>query len=157
MATGTGQRQRGAPEREAEFVGPPAVTVHDAAGAAMALSLAGSRGVLLLSAAGAAGSLGVAWFLAILDAARAARPDVPHIAVLDCGDAPGHALAALRAGLRDLVLAPEAQAFAQIMAAAQEVGGRIRPDRPASLDLGGIDLTRAGGRAKLAAWLAEAG
>ncbi|MEN0074328.1 MAG: hypothetical protein AAGC69_08095, partial [Paracraurococcus sp.] len=78
--------------------------MHDAAGAALVLHLAGSDGVTLLSAPGAAATLGAPWFLAILAAARAAAPGVPHAAVLDCGAAPGLALAALRAGLRDLVL-----------------------------------------------------
>ncbi|TCZ63694.1 hypothetical protein [Roseicella aquatilis] len=133
------------------------MTVHDAAGATLALRLAGGRGVLLLSAPGAAGSLGPAWFLAILGAARRAAPGVPHRAVLDCADAPGQALAALRTGLHDLVLDPACPAFAQVAAAAALVGARLRPARPDSLDLGPLDLTRDGARARLAAWLSGAG
>ena len=151
MATGTGQRRQPA---------PPAVTVHDAAGAALVLRLSGSLpgpGVTLLSAPGAAATLGAPWFLAILAAARAAAPGVPHDAVLDCAAAPGLALAALRAGLRDLVLDPRCPGFAAVASAAGELSARLRPARPASLDLGHLDLTRVGGRARLAAWLAGAG
>lgn len=137
--------------------GRPAVVVHDAAGAALALALAGPRGALLLSAPGAAAFLGAPWFLAIAAAAAAAHPGVPHRAVLDCGDAPGHALAALRAGLRELVLDPACPAFAQVAGAAAEIGARLRPARPPALDLAPLDLNRAGARAKLAAWLAGAG
>ena len=147
MATGTGQRRRL----------PPAVTVHDAAGAELALHLAGPRGVTLLSAPGAAATLGAPWFLAILAAARAAAPGVPAVALLDCGDAPGHALLALRAGLRALVLDPRCPGFAALAAAAAEAGACLHPCRPAALDLGRLDLTRDGGRARLAAWLAGAG
>jgi hypothetical protein len=157
MATGTGQRRRDPPETKAEGGDPPAVTVHAAAEAALALSLAGKRGVLLLSAPGAAGYLGPDWFLGIIVAAAAAAPGVPHKPVLDCADAPGQALGALRAGLRDLVLDPACPAFAQVAAAAAALGGRVRDVRPDALDLGQFDLTRDGARARLAAWLAGAG
>jgi len=160
MATGTGQRRRHPPETgvETEAGGddPPAVTIHAPAEAALALSLAGKRGVLLLSAPGAAGYLGPAWFLGIVAAAAAAVPGVPHKPVLDCADAPGQALGALRAGLRELVLDSACPAFAQVEAAAAALGGRLRPARPASLDLGALDLSRAGARARLAAWLTGA-
>lgn len=157
MVTGTGQRRRDAAEVGAAGRDPPAVTVHDAAGAALALSLAGWGGALLLSAPGAAGYLGAGWFLAVAQAAAAAHPDVLHKAVLDCADAPGHALAALRAGLREVVLDPACPAFAQVSAAAVAIGGRVRASRPPSLDLGALDLRRPGARAKVAAWLAAAG
>lgn len=138
---------------------PPVVVVHDAAGAAAALALTGPRGVLLLSAPGAAGNLGPAWFLAML-AEAAAGPircaaGGPVEAVLDCGDSPGHALAALRAGARLLVLDGACPAHAAVAAAAMEVGARVLPARPApALDLREIDPGRPGGRARLAAWLA---
>ena len=157
MATGTGQRQPHRAESEAGGGDPPAVTVHAAAEAALALSLAGKHGVLLLSAPGAAGYLGPAWFLAMVAAAVAAVPGVPHKPVLDCADAPGQALGALRAGLRDLVLDSACPAFAQVEAAAAALGGRLRRVRPASLDLGPLELSRAGARAKLAKWLSDGG
>ncbi|MDO9707779.1 hypothetical protein [Paracraurococcus lichenis] len=133
------------------------MTVHDAAGARVALSLAGPRGVLLLSAPGAAGYLGPAWFLAVVASARTAHPGILHIAVLDCVDAPGQALAALRAGLREVVLDPACPGFGQVAGAAAEIGARVRPARPPSLDLGPLDLAKPGARAKVVAWLAAAG
>jgi hypothetical protein len=161
MATGMGQRRYDEAESEAGGGDPPApmpaVTVHAAAEARLALALAGERGVLLLSAPNAGGFLGPAWFLAIVAAARAAMPGVPHKPVLDCADAPGQALAALRAGVPEVVLDPACPAFAQVAAVAAALGARIRDRRPRSLDLGPLDLTRAGARAKLAAWLSGAG
>ena len=139
--------------------GAPAVVAHDAAGAA-ALALAGARGVLLLSAPGAAGSLGPAWFLGLVDRAVAglAGPPPPFAAALDCADAPGHALAALRAGARLLVLAPACPAFPAVAAAAAETGAELLPARPApALDLREIDPARPADRARLAAWLAGGG
>lgn len=135
----------------------PAVVVHGLAEAAAALGLAGPRGVLLLSAPGAAGSLGPGWFLAIVAAAAAAHPGVPHRAALDCADAPGPALAALRAGLRLLVLDPGCPAFAAVAGAAAACGAEIWPARPAALDLGRLDLRKSGGWNKLAGWLRPAG
>lgn len=141
-------------------VGMPVVVVHDAAGAAAALALAGPRGVLLLSAPGAAAGLGPAWFLGMVARAAAGQALTPGPveAALDCGDAPGHALAALRAGARLLVLDGACPAHAAVAAAAAERGARVLPARPApALDLRGIDPARPGGRARLAAWLAGAG
>lgn len=134
----------------------PAVVVYEAAGAAAALALAGPRGVLLLSAPGAAGLLGAPWFLGLAAeaAARVPPPLPPWQAALDCADAPGHALAALRAGARLLVLDPACPAFAAVAAAAAEVGAALLPARPPALDLRGIDPARPAGRARIAAWLA---
>ena len=54
--------------------------------------------VRLVSAPSAARSLGVGGFLAIIAAARAARPGRACLGVLDCGSHPGLALAAVRLG-----------------------------------------------------------
>lgn len=132
---------------------PPAVVVHSAAQAAAALAAAGPGGVLLLSARGAGAFMGPAVFLRMVVRAAAAHPGVPHHAVLDCADAPGFALAAIRAGLRAVVLDPSCPAFATVAAAAAERGAAVLPARPEALDLGPLDLRRPGGRAKLAAWL----
>ncbi|MBL6454412.1 hypothetical protein JMJ55_03685 [Belnapia sp. T6] len=135
----------------------PAVVVQDAAGAALALALAGPRGVLLLSAPGAAENLGAAWFAAILEAAAAANPGVPHRGALDCSAAPGHALVALRLGLRLLVLDPRCPAYPAIAGAAAECGAELWPARPPALVLARLDLRRLGARNKLAQWLCAAG
>ena len=132
---------------------PPAVVVHAAAQAEAALAAAGPRGVLLLSARGAGAYLGPAVFLRMVAHAAAAHPGVPHLAVLDCADAPGFALAAIRAGLRAVVLDPACPAFAAVAGAAAECGAAVLPERPEALDLGPLDLRRPGGREKLAAWL----
>ena len=134
----------------------PALVVRGAAEAAAALVLAGGRRVLLLSAPGAAGFLGAAGWRALLDAAAAAAPGRPFDSALCCADAPGLALAALRAGCRGLVLDAASPAFAQVAGAAAEVGAVLLPARPAALDLGALDLGRAHGQGRLAAWLAAA-
>ena len=132
----------------------PAVTVHAAGQAIAAVAAAGPRGVMLLSAPGAAGFAGPAWFLALAAQAAARFPGTPVEAALDCADAPGTALAAIRAGARRVVLDGACPAFAAVAAAAAEAGARLMPERPPSLDLGRIDAGRPAGAARLAAWLA---
>jgi hypothetical protein len=131
---------------------PRAVTVHGLAEARAALAAAGPRGVLLLSAPGAGGYAGAAWFLGVV--AAAAKPGVPLHAALDCADAAGTALAALRAGARLVVLDGACPGFAAVASAAAEIGAVLLPARPPSLDLAGLDLRRRDDLARLAAWLA---
>lgn len=80
----------------------PRVVIHGPAHAVAALRAAAGLGrpVLLQSPAGAALSHGAPWFREVLAQARAACPEAACEAVLDCADAPGAALAALRLGLR---------------------------------------------------------
>ena len=79
-----------------------AITVHslDQARAALAAAAALDRPVTLVSAPGAAGYAGVAWFRKVVDLAAADQPGVTVTAVLDCADKPGLVLAALRQGRR---------------------------------------------------------
>ncbi len=163
MVAGTGQRREAAGGAAAPpLPGPrdvPAVVAHTPGQALAALGLAGPRGVLLLSAPGAAGNMGAAWFLALVEQARGGldggTAPPPHWAVLDCGGAPGFALAALRAGARLLVLDPAAPAFPAVAAAAAEAGAALWAERPPALDLGRLDLRgpEGRGRLRLAEWL----
>ena len=159
MEAGTGQRRAAAipgatPPHPCDA---PAVVAHTPRQARAALEAAGPRGVALLSAPAAASNMGAAWFLALVAQAREALEGgalPPHWAVLDCGDAPGFALSALRAGARLLVLDPAAPAFPSVAAAAAELGAEVWAERPPALDLGRLDLREAGhGHGRLAEWL----
>ena len=88
----------------------PAVVVHDLAQARAALCE--GLALTLLSAPGAACFAGAGWWRALIDMARAAHPHTPCQDVLDCADAPGHAMAAVRLGQAILVLDPACPAFA---------------------------------------------
>jgi hypothetical protein len=127
---------------------PRAVTVHGAEEVGAVLALTQDRPVALLSAPGAAGYLGLAGFRAILDAHGAFR-----LGILDAADAPGHALAALKAGFATVVLTPGAPAFSGIARIAAGMGARLLEARPPSLDLARVDLRRPQGRRHLARWL----
>ena len=125
----------------------PAVVVHGLVHARAALRP--GRAVCLLSAPAAGRYAGAAWWRAMVEAAREeASPEIVVDDILDCGDAPGAAMAALRLGQRVLILDPRCPAFAAVAGAATTLGGRVLQVRPRSLDLARRHAERA-----LAAWL----
>jgi hypothetical protein len=142
----------GAAGQRAEL--PQAVVIRGAAEAVTALTLAGGRPVLLLSAPGAAAMLGAAGWRALVSHAAAAVPDARFADALCCGAAPGHALAALREGCRIVVLDGACPAFAAVASAAAEAGATLLAARPPALDLRGLDLRRPVAQAGIAQWLA---
>jgi hypothetical protein len=111
---------------------------------------------VLLSAEGAAGFLGPRAWRALVGRAAVLAPGVAFDELLCCGDAPGHALAALREGCRALVLDGGSPAWPAVAAAAAECGARLLPARPSALDLRRLDLRRPTAAAILAQWLAGA-
>lgn len=157
MEAGTGQRRAAGGQAPPDPRRAPAVVAHTPRQACTAIKSAGPRGVLLLSAPGAAGGVGAAWFLACVAEARnrlGGADAPPNWAVLDCADAPGFALHALRAGARLLVLHRAVPAFGAVAAAAEEIGAAVWGERPPALDLGALDLRPAGrGRRRLSEWL----
>jgi hypothetical protein len=77
---------------------PGPILVHslDDARAALAAAAGLDVPVTLASAPGAAGYAGPAWFGEMIAAARAEHPAVSCTAVLDCGEAPGMVMSAIR-------------------------------------------------------------
>lgn len=89
--------------------------------------------VTLLSAPDAAASAGPGWFEAVVTLAAAHFPTVCCEAVLDCGDAPGDALAALRHGVNNIRY--DGMKQAAISEIAMQYGSCVIRARPESLDL----------------------
>ena len=115
---------------------PRAVIVHslDQAIAAIAPGLP----LTLLSAPGAAGFAGIAWWRALTSATRAAAraPLSGMIAdILDCADAPARAAEALRLGCPCVVLSPSSPAFAATLSIAEQTSGTLLPERPEAYDM----------------------
>lgn len=111
----------------------PAVVVHGAADVARAC--APGLPLTLLSAPGAAIFAGPGWWLALARLARARHGALITTDILDCADAPGLALAALRLGQRSLILDPATPAFAAVAATAARLGAHLHSIRPPALDL----------------------
>jgi hypothetical protein len=137
------------PERQASMLRYPAVVVHGLSDAREALGP--GRAVTLLSAPGAALYAGCGWWRALLGNVRVEFPAVPVDDVLDCADASGQALAAMRIGQHIIVLAPAAPGWQAVAAIARESGTVLLTARPAALDL----ATRGASR-RLPAWLGVA-
>lgn len=92
--------------------------------------------MLLLSARGAAGSVGPAWFAAVVDAAKAAYPEASLDGLLDCAGTPGYAVAALRQGLKRICY--DGAAFDAIADIAAQGGAILWRERPPALDLAAV-------------------
>lgn len=127
---------------------PPSVVIHGLEHAMQALAVAGPAAVTLLSAPAAAGFLGVAWWRALLTLVSAEHPGGLH-ELLDCDDAAGRAMEALRLGQRRLILGLACPQRDAVLDRAAGLDAVILPWRPPALDLG----LRGSGRA-LGAWLA---
>jgi hypothetical protein len=126
----------------------PAVIVHGVADATAAL--APGLPVTLLSAPGAAVFAGCLWWREIVAAARGAYPDTPATDILDCADASGMAMGALRSGVCRLVLWPDAPGWESVAAIAERQGGFVLRRAPAALDLAQRNAVR-----RLHGWLRE--
>ena len=142
------------PATPADADGParPAVTVHGPAQLRLAADAARRLGVpslLVLSSADAACHMGPAWWIALVRLGAAEAPGLALHDLLDCGDAAGRALQALRLGGRGLVLAADCPQRAAVLERASPLGARVLDRRPAALDLG-----RRGAERRLEAWLA---
>ena len=62
----------------------------------------------------AAAFYGAGYLAALQERARREFPDVAFTLVVDCGDAPGHALACLRAGVKTISMEPLNEKIADI-------------------------------------------
>ncbi|MGE3933905.1 MAG: hypothetical protein AB7F67_11655 [Rhodospirillaceae bacterium] len=136
----TVQQRSKAPDGRAGILAgraPPTFIVHGLAHALAAARAAAAAGVAvrLMSAAGAGGYAGAAWFAALVDEVRRRCPEARIEATLDCADAPGHALAALRQGVRLVGLRGNRRAVAAVADIAGRLGGAIDRRRGAALDL----------------------
>lgn len=125
---------------------PRAVIVHGLEDARTVLALGAP--VTLLSAPGAAAYAGCGWWRALVAQARNGFPDVAFSDLLDCGEASGQALAALRIGQANLVLSPAAPGWDAVAAIAAAQGGTVLRDAPPALD-----LAVPGDRRRLHDWL----
>lgn len=134
---------------------PRAITVHNLDHARCALAAASELGVpvTLLSPPHGAGYLGAGYFLALAEKATAEHPDAEASWILDCGDAPGLALGALRLGCAAIRFTGPAPVRKKIADIAKQSGAAIDNRRYQVLDL----LTQDDAPAAARAWLGGGG
>ena len=110
----------------------PAFVVHDLGQAKAGLRAARELGrrVCLVSAPGAAATLGPAMWREIMAEAARAEPGALETAILDCGCDPGTALAALREGVRTIAVDVPNEVRAKIEDIARQLGGTVLAGTP---------------------------
>lgn len=99
---------------------PPCIIIHGLDHARAALKEAQGRDIVLKSPSAAAALHGVEWWKRLLDRLRRDFPQAPFAAILDCGDCPGWAMAALRAEAGLIVLAGDGPAHRAVREAAEQ-------------------------------------
>jgi hypothetical protein len=119
----------------------PTIIIHDLRHARAAMAAATALGVRirLLSAPFAAVSLGVDVFREIIDIAKDDVPKADFVAVLDCGDAPGIALSALRGGIRAVRVTACKDVLEKLADIAEQLGAIIDTDTGEAFDLLSVD------------------
>ncbi len=130
---------------------PRAIVIHgldDARAALEAGIRTGCDAITLLSAPDAACFMGAAWWRALVVAASALRPCLRREDLLDCGDAAGRAVEALRLGQRGLILSGGCPQRPAVLERAAPLGAIVLPSRPPALD-----LAEPGARRRLDSWL----
>ncbi len=108
----------------------PAITVQDWAQTRAALEAARSQGraVFLCSPPGASAWLGAGYWAALQQRARAEFPDLDFTLALDCGDAAGDVMAAIRTGVAAIVFRGAAEVLAKLQDMARQAGAEVRPE-----------------------------
>jgi hypothetical protein len=133
----------------------PAVIVHGLAEARIAVAAAcPRRGLTLLSAPGAGVYAGAGWWRGLAEAASGSRPELRLVAVLDCADAPGAALAAIRERIPAIVFTGAEAMMHRLCAIAAGQRTILLPRAPPALDLAGFRAGNPRQAARLKQWLA---
>lgn len=130
-----------------------AIIIHNLEHAQAALEVAQGLGVevTLISAAGAAATLGATVFRDIVAKAAESYPDVHFQAVLDCGDEPGLALGALRHGIKAVRISNGPELSEKLADIAGQRGASVYSESGDELDLYGMSNPAAACHA----WLTE--
>ena len=116
----------------------PRIIVHSLAHAEAALAAAAALAipVTLASASAAGGYAGPLWFKALVEKARRSHRTAAAAALLDCGEEPGTALGALRAGIKQIRFTGDVAAREPLAEIAAQVGATVEfGEAPAALDL----------------------
>ncbi|MEW5704996.1 MAG: hypothetical protein AB1781_10500 [Pseudomonadota bacterium] len=118
-------------------MGGRAVIVHDLPQALAALAAAArlNRPITLRTPYGAASCAGAGYFQKVAELAKRQYPGVTAVFVLDCGDAAGQALGALRAGWKRIRFEGTAATLAKVADIAGQTGAVLDTDATPARDL----------------------
>src|SRR5918911_1980607 len=125
--------------RDALSADGPVIIVHSLAQAIAALTAAAEAGraIALTSPPNAGIYAGPGWFRELARAASEAVPEARFIAILDCGEDAGAAMAAVRAGVKAIVFTGRSDVAARLADIAAQADAKLLTARaPVLLDLG---------------------
>ena len=107
-----------------DLMAKPVILVRDWRSAEAALLTARANGTspVLITPEGAASFYGAGYLGALQERAEREFPDVDFKLIVDCGDAPGHALACLRAGVKLISMSEPNDKIADI---ARQMGAHL--------------------------------
>jgi hypothetical protein len=91
--------------------------------------------VAVISGPGGGSYAGPGWFNAVIETAQSECPEVPVTAILDCDDASGHVLGALRAGVKAVRFTGRADVAAKLADIAASQGAVLLTGDIETLDL----------------------
>ncbi len=103
--------------------------------AALTAGAQSGRPVVALSAAGASGFAGAAWFAALIEQGRGEFPGVKLTAMLDCADRAGDVPAALKHGITHIIFTGHPEAGEKLQDIARQMDAVLLPQRPPACDL----------------------
>jgi len=103
--------------------------------AALSAGAESGRPIVAVSAVGASGFAGAAWFAALVEQGRGEFPDVPLTAMLDCGDRAGDVPAAVRRGITHVIYNGPPELGRKLQDIAEQMGAVILTQRPTACDL----------------------
>ena len=106
------------------MAGRPVIVVRDWRQTEAALQTAREKKTspVLITPEGAASHYGAGYLAALQARAEKEFPDIDFELIVDCGDAPGHALACLRAGVKRISMS---EANGKIADIARQMGARL--------------------------------
>jgi hypothetical protein len=119
---------------------PARIVVHEIGHALAALSAARAhnRPLIILSSTGAVRSAGAGWWRELVAQSRESMPEQDAEWILDCGDEPGMALAALREGVGTIALNASEPIWSRVAQIAARCDASVlKVDRTGALDLVG--------------------
>ena len=98
-------------------------------------AIGNGHSVTIWSALGASSYMGPRWFYEIIRMVRSEFPNLQILGILDCGDQPGDALAAIETGIEALALTGKPSTIRSIREIADQAGVNLHSRPSNKLDL----------------------
>ena len=123
------------PQKKTNTARPVVIHGIDHARASCKAALGNNQSLTIWSAFGASSYMGPRWFFEIIRLVRSEFPNLKILGILDCGDQPGDALAAIETGVEALALTAKPAALRSIREIADQANVNLHRRPSHKLDL----------------------